>query len=221
MIKCAIFDLDGTLLSTLDTITLHLNNTLQAEGLPVITLEECRAFIGNGARKLVSRAVGKSGDVDAVVTERVLKTYNRAYNDDPLPLTVPYDGIPELVDALLLRGVRLAVVTNKPEPTAKKLIEHFFPNKFSLVIGGREGAVLKPDPADTLYAIKALGYSAKEAVFVGDTSVDILTGKNAGVALSVVVSWGFREKAELVDAGADIIINEAPQLLREVDGYEN
>jgi phosphoglycolate phosphatase len=138
-----------------------------------------------------------------------------------LPLTVPYDGIPELVDALLLRGVRLAVVTNKPEPTAKKLIEHFFPNKFSLVIGGREGAVLKPDPADTLYAIKTLGYSREEAVFVGDTSVDILTGKNAGVALSVGVAWGFREKAELVDAGADIIINEASELLREVDGYEN
>ena len=94
------------------------------------------------------------------------------------------------------------------------------PGSFSLVIGGRAGAVLKPDPTDTLYAIDALGCSASETVFVGDTSVDILTAKNAHVALSVGVAWGFRDRAELMDVGADIIIDEAIELLREIDKYE-
>ena len=217
MIKCCVFDLDGTLLSTLDTITLHLNNTLRGEGLLEITVEECRAFIGDGARKLVARAVAKSGEVSAESFERILTTYNAAYNNDPLPLTEPYPGITSLVDELVSRGYRLAVVTNKPEPTAKKLIDHFFGESFELVIGGRAGAVLKPDPADTLNAISALGYTSSEAAFIGDTSVDILTARNAKVALSVGVSWGFRDVAELSTAGADVIINGADELVGELE----
>ena len=217
MIKCCVFDLDGTLLSTLDTITLHLNNTLRHEGLLEITVEECRAFIGDGARKLVARAVGKSGDVNAAVFERILATYNEAYNNDPLPLTEPYPGVASLVSELVRQGYRLVVVTNKPERTAKKLVEHFFNDSFDLVVGGRAGAVLKPDPTDTLNAIAELGCSPSETAFIGDTSVDVLTAKNAAVALSVGVSWGFREISELVGAGADLIIDKACDLIYELE----
>ena len=217
VIKCCVFDLDGTLLSTLDTITLHLNNTLRREGLLEITIDECRTYIGDGARKLVTRAVGKSGDVDGERFEKILSTYNEAYNSDPLPLTEPYPGVIALVSELVSRGYRLAVVTNKPEPTARKLVDHFFKDKFSLVIGGRSGAVLKPDPTDTLNAIAELGCLSSEAAFIGDTSVDILTAKNADVALSVGVSWGFREITELLTAGADVIIDEARNLICELE----
>lgn len=217
MIECCVFDLDGTLLQTLDTITYHLNNTLKSEGLSEITVKDTAAFIGNGARKLVGRAVKVSGDVSAEKTERVLAAYNEAYNTDPFPLTYPYPGISELIDALYSRGVKLAVVTNKPEITARKLVEHFFGEKFLYVYGGRPGAVLKPDPTDTLEVINNLGVSPCKCAFVGDTSVDIITGKNAKVALSVGVSWGFRNRAELTACGADFVADSAEQLLLELE----
>ena len=129
-IRCVIFDLDGTLLSTLDTITYHLNFALRQYGLTEISVADTAAFIGNGARKLVMRAIGKNHErTDALVSSVLLK-YNSAYDSDPLPLTFPYEGISELVDELVCRGITLGVITNKPEPTAKKLVEHFFGGKF-------------------------------------------------------------------------------------------
>lgn len=213
VIECCVFDLDGTLLQTLDTITYHLNNTLSSEGLITISSEDTRRFIGNGARKLVSRAVGVSGEVGEDKVERVLTVYNTAYNKDPLPYTYPYHGVTELIDALYEKGIKLAVVTNKPEATANQLITHFFPNRFSCVCGGRAGAILKPDPTDTLEVIRKLGASPETTAFIGDTSVDIETGKNVGVAISVGVSWGFRNREELIASGADLIVDTADNLL--------
>ena len=216
MIKCCVFDLDGTLLSTLDTITYHLNNTLKSEGISPITVNDTRNFIGNGARKLVFRAIAKGGVTDEVLGERVLRAYNEAYNRDPLPCTEPYPGITELVDSLCEKGVRLAVVTNKPQVTAKKLIEHFFPGKFSIVSGGRDDIILKPDPTETLRVIAELCIEPSMTAFIGDTSVDIITGKNAQVALTVGVSWGFREERELIEAGADAVVKNAAELYAEL-----
>ena len=212
MIKCCIFDLDGTLLSTLKTITYHLNNTLTHFGLEPITVEQCSLFIGNGARKLVERAVRVSGDHPEEITAKVLSAYNEAYNSDPFPLTVPYEGITELVDKLYNSGVYLGVITNKPENTAKQLIQHFFGDKFSKVTGGRKGAVLKPDPQDSLDVVASAGVSASESAFIGDTSVDILTGKNMRAALSIGVLWGFRDKEELENAGADVTVADTGEL---------
>lgn len=214
MKKCVLFDLDGTLLSTLDSILYHLNRTLSNHGLVEITLAECAEFIGNGAKKLVTRAVRKSGVTDEDVVQSVLTKYNHAYNSDPLPLTVPYDGICELVDKLYLDGVLLGVITNKPEPTAKQLVEHFFPGMFLVVKGGRIGAVLKPDPKESLDALSLMGVESSECVFVGDTSVDIETGKNIGAAMSVGVSWGFRSRDSLVLAGADVVIDTPCELIK-------
>ena len=218
MIKYVLFDLDGTLLSTLETITYHLNNALVGESFGKISVDDTRAFIGNGARKLVARALAKVGVFDGEALTRTLFSYNEAYNSDPLPKTYPYDGITELVDTLYARGITLGVVTNKPEPTAKTLIEHFFPGKFAFVSGGREGAVLKPDPTESLRLLAELGGAAAECAFVGDTSVDIETGKNMAAALSIGVSWGFRSREELLSVGADVIADHPSEILAALDG---
>ena len=220
MIKYAIFDLDGTLLSTLESIRYHLNRTLVSNGLSEVTLSQCGEFIGNGARKLVTRAVNAGGVSDEALIDKALAEYNEAYNSDPLPHTYPYPGIAELVDALYERGIALGVVTNKPEPTAIQLIEHFFGGKFRFVRGGRAGAILKPDPTDSLAALSEIGGTPEECIFVGDTYVDILTGKNMGAALSVGVLWGFRTYEELDEAGADIIVKDAGEILLAIEKYE-
>lgn len=213
MIKYVLFDLDGTLLSTLHTITYHLNNALEAKGLKKIDISDTKRFIGNGAKKLVARAVKNSGIEDENIVLEVLTAYNRAYDNDPLPDTVPYEGIVELVDELVSKGVKLAVVTNKPDDTAKKLIDHFFPGKFSIVSGGRSDIVLKPDPNEALRVLYSVGGDASQCAFIGDTSVDILTGRNMYARLSIGVSWGFRSREELIDAGADRIADNAGELM--------
>lgn len=213
LIECCLFDLDGTLLSTLDTIRYHLNNTLKKFGLRTISTEECARFIGNGARLLVKRSVSKSGTCDAALIESVLSDYNSAYNSDPIPHTEPYPGISDLVDRLYSKGIKLGVVTNKPQPTAIQLVEHFFKDRFDIVLGGREGAILKPDPTDALMALDVLGSVPSETAFIGDTSVDVETGRNMNARLCVGVSWGFREREELVSAGADAVVDNADELL--------
>lgn len=212
MIKCVIFDLDGTLLSTLDTITYHLNKTLSSLELGSVTLEDTCAFIGNGARKLVTRALAKNGVHDDNTVSEVLTLYNRSYDDDPLPLTYPYDGITDLIDRLYARGITLGVVTNKPEPTARKLVESFFPGKFAFVRGGKEGVKLKPDPEETLKLLKSVGIEPEECAFVGDTDVDIYTAKNMSAALSIGVAWGFRSREELASCGADTVVTDAVEI---------
>lgn len=216
MIKYALFDLDGTLLSTLDTIRHHLDATVSGLSLGTVTLEDTRQFIGNGARKLVARALAKNGVTDEDTVEKVLAIYNRAYDSDPLPLTHPYDGVVELVDALYERGITLGVVTNKPEPTAVKLVESFFPGRFAFVRGGRAGAILKPDPTEALSLIASVGGTPSECAFIGDTDVDIITGKNMGAALSIGVAWGFRSREELVSAGADLVLDRADEVLAAI-----
>ena len=218
MIKYVLFDLDGTLLATLDPITYHLNGALSESGLDLITVEDTRDFIGNGARKLVERAVKKSGVSDPDLTAEVLARYNKAYDMDPIPKTEAYPGICELVDALYAKGVKLGVVTNKPDDTAKKLVNHFFNDRFDAVSGGRVGVVLKPDPTEAICVLRGMGGEISECAFVGDTSVDIYTGKNMGAALSIGVSWGFRSRDELTLAGADHIVDSADELLKILGG---
>lgn len=216
MIKYVLFDLDGTLLSTLETITYHLNATIFGLSLGEVSVEDTRQFIGNGARKLVARALAKNGVDDEDTVAKVLAIYNRAYDSDPLPLTSPYDGVPELIEALYERGITLGVVTNKPEPTAIKLVESFFPGKFAFVRGGKAGVILKPDPTEAIALLGSVGGDASECAFIGDTDVDILTGKNMGAALSIGVSWGFRPREELEMAGADLVSDNADEIFRAI-----
>lgn len=213
MIKYCIFDLDGTLLNTLDSIRYYLNRTLGEYGFDGITREECRRFIGDGAKKLVSRALESRGVTDAELCERVLKSYNKAYDSSPYYLTEPYRGIPELISALSSRGITLAVLSNKPDSTARSVVSEFFGDAFSLVRGALDGVKLKPEPDACLEMIKNMGAAPSEVAFIGDTGVDIETGKRATVGFTVGVSWGFREREELIIAGADRVADTPIEIL--------
>ena len=217
MIKYCIFDLDGTLLNTIRSITYYLNNTLAEEGLEPITEDECKIFIGDGARKLVTRAVNSKGIESDEIIERVLKKYNAVYDSDPYSLTEPYPGIPELIDALISKGIRIGVLSNKPNSTTVSVVRQFFGDKFNYVAGGRDGIALKPSPESTLAMLCEMGGTPSELAFIGDTAVDITTGKNAGARLTVGVLWGFRTKEELMGAGAGVIVSHADEVLRAVE----
>ena len=213
MIKCCIFDLDGTILDTIGTITHFVNGAITRYGCEPITVEECKYFAGNGARKLIVRSLTSRGVTDPVLTERILSEYNAAYDADPLYMTGVFDGVSDALLELKARGLKLAVLSNKPDPTVKQIVRGFFPGIFDFALGGREGVPLKPDPTAALNILSELGFTPDECAWVGDTSTDIETGKNLGASISVGVLWGFRKRDELVGAGADAVVSNAAELL--------
>ena len=213
-IKCAVFDLDGTLLNTIKTITHYLNFALASNGLGEVTPEECRDFVGNGVRMLLIRAIEARGEYTDELYARMYESYNKAYNAEPHYLTEAYEGIPEMLEGLRARGIRLAVLSNKPHIATVGTIAKFFPNTFDVVSGGREGIPLKPDPTALLSTVSALGFTPDECLYVGDSDVDMETARNAGVALGLGVSWGFRDREVLKSAGADLIIDAPSELFR-------
>ena len=216
MIKYCIFDLDGTLFNTLTTITHYMNMTLSSHGIATISEEECCSFIGHGARTLMKRALMSKGIVDDEFSAKLLLEYNTAYNKDTLYLTKPYDGIPEMLDALKKNGVRLGVLSNKPDETTNIIISSFFGGLFDDVRGGRAGVALKPSPEAVNMMIADSGFSADEVMFIGDTKVDIETGIAAHVGAAVGVSWGFRAREELAIAGATVIADTPSDIVSEV-----
>ena len=212
MIKCCIFDLDGTILNTITTITYFVNKTLQKFGYPNITEDQCKYFVGNGARLLITRTLAHFGVTDEKTVGAVLDAYDRDYKSDPYYLTAKYDGIDELLSGLQRAGIRLAVVSNKQDRIAKDAVAHFFPDAFDLVVGGKDGVPLKPAPDAPLLVLSALGFAPEECAFVGDTAVDVQTGKNMNAARVIGVSWGFRKREELSDA--DYVADDPAQILR-------
>ena len=214
--KAIIYDIDGTLLNTLTTIKHYVNETISELGLSPISTDECRSFIGHGAHHLIDCTLKSKGVSDNELLVRTLNTYNAKYDANTLYLTQPYDGILEMVDELVALGIRLAVLSNKPDPTTTDLVARFFPGRFSVVHGGRPGVPLKPDPTALLDTIRELGLSQDEIMYVGDTGVDVLTGKNAGVYKTVGVSWGYRPVSELRECSADVILNTPSEIVREV-----
>ena len=216
MIKYCIFDLDGTLLDTITTITHYVNLVFREKGLREISEDECKMFVGDGAYKLIERALGSRGIHDPLEVEHTLAEYIRYYHADTLYLTEPYEGVLPLLRELKKRGVGTAVLSNKPDVAAVLVTDHFFPGMLSLCRGGREGVPLKPAPDALLGMMAELGVAPDEVAFIGDTAVDIATAKNAGVALSVGCLWGFRDRAELESAGADRIISHPRELIEVI-----
>ena len=212
MIKCCIFDLDGTILNTITTITYFVNKTLQKFGYPNITEDQCKYFVGNGARLLITRTLAHFGVTDEKTVGAVLDAYDRDYKSDPYYLTAKYDGIDELLSGLRRAGIRLAVVSNKQDRIAKDAVAHFFPDTFDMVVGGKDGVPLKPAPDAPLSVLFELGFSPDECAFVGDTSVDVQTGKNMNATMAIGVLWGFRKRDEL--AMADRIVDEPSEILK-------
>ena len=213
-IKCAVFDLDGTLLNTIKTITHYLNFALEKNGLEGVSEAECKSFVGDGVRMLLLRAIEARAEYSDGLYVRMYEDYNSAYDAEPHYLTEAYRGIPEMLAELKARGIRLAVLSNKPHFATLKTIEKFFPDTFDIVSGGKDGVPLKPDPTALLATVSALGSSPSECAYIGDSDVDMLTAKNANTALAIGVSWGFRSRELLVESGADRIADTADDLPR-------
>lgn len=211
--KAVIFDLDGTLLNTIDTIKYYCDSALTKYGFDAVPVDKYKIMVGNGAKVLVERAMSYTRQWTAEEFDKVFKAYNDAYNADTLYLTAPYDGIVDMLHSLKDAGYKIAVLSNKPDFATVDVVNTVFgEGVFDIVRGAVDGVPLKPDPTAVYEIMKELDVSADEAIFVGDTKVDIATGKNAGL-FAVGVLWGFRDEAELTAAGADVIINDASRIL--------
>lgn len=208
-INTVIFDLDGTLLDTLDDLHASVNHALAQSGFPLRTRDEVRAFVGNGIRKLIERAVPDG--TGAEDTERVFELFKAHYSAHCRDSTAPYPGMSELMSALKSAGYKLGVVSNKADAPVKELIAHFFPDTFGAVIGERSGVRRKPAPDSVLSALGELGSSREEAVYVGDSDVDAQTAQNA-LLPCILVSWGFKSRAFLETLGADAIADSTAEL---------
>ena len=217
MIKACLFDLDGTLLDTLTTIKYYIDITAEKYGLPSITLDETRLFVGKGAANLVNRIFERYG-IDytegdgKTLRDAFFEAYVSSYDSDPQYLTAPYERIPELVETLRSSGVKLAVISNKPDTAVKPIIASIFPCAFEIVEGGREGVPLKPDPTAPLEICKRLGVLPSEVAYIGDTGTDMRTGVKMGAALNIGVKWGFRDEEELIREGATHTVSSPDEI---------
>ncbi len=209
MFKAVIFDLDGTLTNTLQDIANAMNRALRLVGLPEYPTDAYRYMVGNGAKKLAERAVGTHQELAA----EALSLYQSYYEKHTHDITRPYDGIPELLKALEERGLKLCVLSNKPHADTQGVIRYFFPDvQWAVVRGQMEGVPVKPDPAGALAIAQELNVQPDECLYLGDTSVDMLTATRADM-WAVGVLWGFRDEKELLENGAKLILSEPLALL--------
>ena len=204
-----LFDLDGTVLDTVDDIAAALNRALAGRGFPNISRTQAEAFLGNGTRRLVELAL--PGDCPEDIKEAVIAEYRDLYEAGCHTLTRPYAGMVELMEALKAAGVKIAIVSNKPDSMVQILERVYYPGVPDLVMGERPGLARKPAPNMVNAARKALGLEGKRCVYVGDTEVDILTAKNSGLGC-ISVPWGFRSREQLEAAGAQPIAGDVSQL---------
>jgi len=210
--KTYIFDLDGTLLDTLGDLAASVNYALRTHGLPEHAIDDVRRFVGNGVRRLMERAVPDGAENP--LFEEAFATFRRYYMEHSLDTTRPYEGIPEALAALKARGCHLAVVSNKMMAATQALCSHFFPDTIEVAIGEHEaeGIRKKPAPDTVIAALKALGVGKEDAVYVGDSDVDIQTACNSGIPC-ISVLWGFRDRDFLKQHGAETFISTPSELL--------
>lgn len=207
--KLLIFDMDGTILNTLDDLTDTTNYALMQHKLPTHTLEEVRMMVGNGLAVLIEKAVPEGSD--QVLKDKVLATYLSYYKEHCADKTRPYDGICETIQKARDMGYKTAVVSNKTDAAVQSLCEDYFKGLFDVSIGDKEGVRRKPYPDSVEAVLEMLKVDKTDAVYIGDSDVDIMTAKNSGLDL-IGVSWGFRGRDFLNEHGAQIIIDRAEQL---------
>lgn len=205
-----IFDLDGTLLNTLEDLADSVNFALESFGYPTRTYEEVRTFIGNGIKELVKKAVPTGTDEET--TLKCLQVFKDHYKTNMQHKTAPYDGIIDLLKELNSKNVKLGIVSNKYDFGVKNLNKHYFNDLIPVAIGEREGIRRKPAPDTVLAAMEELNSTKEKCLYVGDSPSDILTAQNAGMK-SVGVTWGFRDATSLKESGADFLINSPKELL--------
>lgn len=213
MKKAFIFDLDGTIVDSVGAIATCANDCLMEAGLPTHPVKDYMYFAGDGQYELIKSALRACGDENLLYYNEVMENYIRKFKDRCHVGCKAYDGMEETLWQLKARGMKLAVLSNKAHINTVKVIEEVYGKKlFDIVLGQKDEIPRKPDPAGAFLILEELGITAQEAVYVGDTSVDMKTGKSAGM-FTVGVSWGFRKRQELEEHHADVIIDEAKELL--------
>ncbi len=211
--KLAIFDLDGTLLDTLDDLTDSVNHGLEALGLPPRSNDEIRSFIGNGSKMLISRSVPEG--TDEATTLAVFNTYSEWYKTHGDIKTKPYDGIMDMLCELKKRGIRLALLSNKPDFAVQILDKRYFDGLFDFAAGERTGIPRKPAPDAILGLLKDLGFENSDAVYIGDSDVDIEVADRAKMNC-ISVCWGFQDRAHLEECGAKCVVSTTAELFDEI-----
>lgn len=217
MFRLCIFDLDGTLTDTLDSLTYSVNLTLEEMGYPALERSKCRAFVGNGSRVLIEKALKASGDTTLSRIEEGMEVYDRVFDANCTYHVTPYDGIVELLQALKEKGMKLTVLSNKPHRQAVHVVEEVFGKEmFDWVQGQQEGIPRKPDPYAAIQIAEKFGVKPEECVYIGDSEVDVATGTTARMK-TLGVTWGFRSVEQLKEAGATILLDRPVQILEEIN----
>lgn len=211
--QLAIFDLDGTLLDTLEDLADSTNYVMRSFGYPERTLAEVRRFVGNGIRKLLERSAPNGTPSEEI--DRMFEQFKEYYGAHCADKTKPYDGIMELLASLKKKGVRLAVVSNKADYAVKALCEQYFCGCFDKAVGERTGIARKPAPDTVNEVLKNLKIDKSNAVYIGDSEVDVQTAKNAELDC-IAVDWGFRDKKVLKEAGAETIVSTPAELFEHM-----
>ncbi|RPI63995.1 MAG: HAD family hydrolase, partial [Planctomycetaceae bacterium] len=211
--QAVMFDLDGTLLDTIDDLTDAMNAALAELGFPPRTVDECKIFVGNGVVNFASLALGE-GNCNEATLEKLLPIYRNHYAAGWARKTRPYDGIVELIDALKARGLPMAVFSNKPDEFTKAMVNHFFPPAtFEVILGARKGRPEKPDPTVAIEIAGQMNVQPSRFLYVGDTNTDMKTAISAGM-YAVGALWGFRSADELLANGAKTLIAHPMELLK-------
>lgn len=208
--ELAIFDMDGTILDTLEDLMDAVNYALDKNHFPTRSIDDVRRFLGNGMWKLIERAVpeGTGRELQVKVHHDFMDYYHIHCADN----TKPYDGILELLQKLRNSGCKTAVVSNKADEAVHELCEQYFPGLFDYEIGAREGIANKPAPDSVFEVLRNLHLEKKDAVYIGDSDVDVATADNAGVD-SIIVTWGFREKDFLMQKGAKVFADSTDEII--------
>jgi len=207
--RLAIFDLDGTILNTLDDLADAVNYALVQNELPARTIEEIRHFVGNGIRLLIERAMSPISDKATV--DKVHKDFTAYYKEHCADKTAPYEGILELIEQIRHAGMKTAVVSNKADYGVQTLMKDYFPGLFDMAVGERAGIAKKPSPDSVYEVLEKLGVDRSEAVYIGDSEVDLETAQNACLDV-IMVGWGFRDKEFLYKCGAKTICDNTDEV---------
>lgn len=211
--KLAIFDMDGTILDTLEDLADSTNYALRINGMPERTIDEVRRFVGNGIGKLIERAVADGATKEDI--DRVFNTFTAYYKEHCADKTKAYDGITDTIKELRNMGVKTAVVSNKADFGVQKLCEDYFDGLFDIAVGERRGIKRKPYPDSVFEVLKQLNISKEDAVYIGDSDVDYNTSVNAGIDV-IMVGWGFRDEEFLKECGAKFVIKSPSEIIRHI-----
>lgn len=216
MYRTVIFDLDGTLLDTLGDLADAANFVCRENGWPEHTEDEIRTMVGHGIPNLVKN-FSPTGGRSPLMLANALHQFNQRYGAHNMDRTAPYEGIPALLAQLKATGLQLAVCSNKADAFSRAIVEHYFPGVFATVRGNLPGTPVKPDPGVVRELLERLEARPEETLMVGDSSVDIQTGQNAGLR-TCGVTWGFRSRESLIEAGADTLVDTAAELAAVILG---